>query len=65
MLLDDLLSMLAEFLTWFPKPRLVLIAYGPEHHGALSQTPGAQTIALHSAPSATAVATSANTGVHP
>ena len=40
-------SMLAEFLTVIPQtPSLVLVTYRPEYRGALSQVPGAQTIAL-------------------
>jgi adenylate cyclase len=40
-------SMLADFLAVIPQTRsLVLITYRPEYHGALSNTPGAQTIAL-------------------
>ena len=40
-------SMLAEFLTVSSQtPLLVLITYRPEYQGALSQVPGAQTIAL-------------------
>ncbi|MFZ1162484.1 AAA family ATPase [Mycobacterium sp.] len=40
-------SMLAEFLTVIPQTRsLVLITYRPEYRGALSNTPGSQTIAL-------------------
>lgn len=40
-------SMLAEFLTVVPQtPLLTLITYRPEYRGALTQVPGAQTIAL-------------------
>ena len=40
-------SMLADFLAVVPQTRsLVLVTYRPEYHGALSQAPGAQTIAL-------------------
>jgi hypothetical protein len=40
-------SMLADFLTVIPQtPSLVLITYRPEYTGALSQVPGAQSIAL-------------------
>ncbi|MDT5083955.1 MAG: adenylate cyclase, partial [Mycobacterium sp.] len=40
-------SMLADFLAVVPQTRsLVLITYRPEYRGALSQAPGAQTIAL-------------------
>ena len=40
-------SMLADFLTVVPQtPLLTLITYRPEYRGALSQVPGAQTIAL-------------------
>ncbi len=40
-------SMLAAFLTVIPQtPSLVLVTYRPEYVGALSRTPGAQTIAL-------------------
>ncbi len=40
-------SMLAAFFTVIPQtPSLVLVTYRPEYHGALSQVPGAQTIAL-------------------
>ena len=40
-------SMLAEFLTVIPQtPSLVLVTYRPEYRGALTQVPGAQTIAL-------------------
>ena len=40
-------SMLADFLAVVPQTHsLVLITYRPEYHGALSRTPGAQTIAL-------------------
>ena len=39
-------SMLADFLTVVPQtPSLVLISYRPEYRGALSQVPGAQSIA--------------------
>ena len=39
--------MLAEFLTVIPQtPSLVLVTYRPEYRGALSQVPGAQSIAL-------------------
>ena len=40
-------SMLADFLAVVPQTRsMVLVTYRPEYHGALSQVPGAQTIAL-------------------
>ena len=40
-------SMLADFLSVIPRSRsLVLITFRPEYRGALSHTPGAQTIAL-------------------
>src|SRR5271167_2635850 len=40
-------SMLAEFLTVIAQtPSLVLVTYRPEYRGALSQVPGAQTVAL-------------------
>jgi len=40
-------AMLAEFVTVVPQSRsLVLITYRPEYRGALSRTPGAQTISL-------------------
>jgi adenylate cyclase len=40
-------SMLADFLAVVPQTRsLVLVTYRPEYRGALSQVPGAQTIAL-------------------
>jgi len=40
-------SMLAEFLTVIPQtPSLVLLTYRPEYRGALTQVPGAQTVAL-------------------
>src|SRR5271163_1327100 len=40
-------AMLAEFVTVVPQSRsLVLITYRPEYGGALSRTPGAQTISL-------------------
>ena len=40
-------SMLADFLTVIPQtPSMVLITYRPEYRGALTQIPGAQTIAL-------------------
>lgn len=40
-------AMLAEFVTVVPQiPSLMLITYRPEYHGALSRTPGAQTISL-------------------
>jgi predicted ATPase len=40
-------SMIAEFLTVIPQtPSLVLITHRPEYRGALTQVPGAQTIAL-------------------
>jgi class 3 adenylate cyclase len=40
-------SMLAEFLTVIAQtPSLVLVTYRPEYRGALSQLPGAQTVAL-------------------
>ena len=40
-------AMLAEFVTVVPQsPSLVLITYRPEYRGALSRTPGAQTISL-------------------
>ena len=40
-------SLIAEFLTVIPQtPSLVLITYRPEYRGALSQVPGAQSIAL-------------------
>ena len=40
-------SLLANFLSVVPQtPSLVLITYRPEYLGALSQTRGAQTIAL-------------------
>jgi class 3 adenylate cyclase len=40
-------SMLTEFLVVIPQtPSLVLITYRPEYHGALTQMPGAQTVAL-------------------
>ena len=40
-------AMLAEFFPMVPRRRaLVLITYRPEYRGALSQTPGAQTISL-------------------
>ena len=40
-------SLLADFLAVVPQiPALTLITYRPEYRGALSQMPGAQTIAL-------------------
>jgi adenylate cyclase len=40
-------AMLAEFVTVVPQiPSLMLITYRPEYRGALSRTPGAQTISL-------------------
>ena len=40
-------SMLADFLSVIPQtPSLVLITYRPEYRGALSRTPGTETIAL-------------------
>ena len=40
-------SMMAGFLAVIPRtPSLVLVTYRPEYRGALSRTPGAQTIAL-------------------
>lgn len=40
-------AMLAEFVTVVPQSRsMVLITYRPEYRGALSRTPGAQTISL-------------------
>jgi adenylate cyclase len=40
-------AMLAEFVTVMPQiPSLVLITYRPEYRGALSRTPGGQTISL-------------------
>ena len=40
-------AMLAEFVMAVPQSRsLVLITYRPEYGGALSRTPGAQTISL-------------------
>ncbi len=40
-------SMLADFLSVVPQtPLLILITYRPEYRGALTQVPGAQTIAL-------------------
>jgi class 3 adenylate cyclase len=40
-------SMIADFLTVIPQtPSLVLVTYRPEYRGALTQLPGAQTVAL-------------------
>ena len=40
-------SLIADFLSVIPRaPTLVLITYRPEYGGALSRSPGAQTIAL-------------------
>jgi adenylate cyclase len=40
-------AMLAEFVTVVPqRPALVLVTYRPEYRGALSRTPGGQTISL-------------------
>ena len=40
-------AMLAEFVTVVPQlPSLVVLTYRPEYRGALSRTPGAQTISL-------------------
>lgn len=60
-------SMLVEFVMAVPQTRsLVLITYRPEYGGALSRTPGAQTISLAPLNSAqTAALTAQLLGTHP